>query len=71
MTSADPQLVACMFRLLATAQAQRIGYAEIDASTPEGIASVTMCAMPTAVFHHLKPYMKAFCDPKDIGRTGQ
>lgn len=67
--NADPQLVAVLFRLLATAQHGRIGHADIEATTPDGITAVTLAALPTAVWQHLRPYVEAFGEIKDIGRS--
>lgn len=66
--SADPKLVAAMFRLLATAQKGGLGFIEVEASTPEGIASVTLAAMPTPVWRQLRVYIAEFGETKDIGR---
>ena len=46
MGSADRNLVDAMFRALHEAQQARVGFAQVDASTPDGIAGITFAAMP-------------------------
>ena len=68
MTSMDREVVETVFRLLATAQLGGTGYVEIDATTTDGIASVTLLAVPTHVAQTLLR-LPELQPNHDIGRT--
>jgi hypothetical protein len=56
VTTADNNVIHAMFRLMAHAQVGRIRYVNIDASAPNGIAGITMVAMPTAYWDRMIPH---------------
>lgn len=50
MPSADSDLVSAMFRCLHEAQQGRAGFAQVDASTPDGVAGITFAAVPVSAW---------------------
>ena len=67
MSSADPALYVAVFRALAVAQTGGVGRIDIDASTPDGIAGVTLLALPTHVAFRVLRQLEIAAT--DIGRA--
>lgn len=50
MTTADPAVVALIFRTLAVAQQGKAGIVRVDANNPEGMQELTVCAIDSVAW---------------------
>ena len=74
MSTADPALYVAVFRALDLAKLGGVGRIDIDASTPDGIAGVTLLAMPTHVAFrvlNVQEVLELQLHATDIGRAKQ
>ena len=50
MTSADPAVIARVFQLLGVAQQGKAGVVRVDASSPDGMQELTICAVDSVAW---------------------
>ena len=67
MSSADNALLVAVMRSLDLAKMGGVGRIDIDAATPDGIAAVTLLAMPTHVADRVLRQLEIAAT--DIGRA--
>ena len=67
MSTADPALYVAVFRAVDLAKLGGVGRVDIDAATPDGIAGVTLLAMPTHVAFRVLRQLEI--GATDIGRA--
>lgn len=67
MSSADNALLVAVMRSLDLAKLGGVGRIDIDAATPDGIAAVTVLAMPTHVADRVLKELQLHAT--DIGRA--
>jgi len=57
VSSVDAKLIEALFRALAAAQTGGVGRIACDASTVDGISSITILALPTWLADRLMPHI--------------
>lgn len=66
MTSADNKLVSTIFRGLELAMLGGVGRIDVEASTPDSMAAITMLTIPTHVADRVLKQLEMYA--RDLGR---
>jgi hypothetical protein len=70
VSTVDDKLLQALFRALHAADQGKVGRIDIEAATKDGVAGLTIMAMPTQLADYVSQQLASFT-VIDIGRGGQ